>query len=688
MKLDYVEVCGFRGFRDKVRVQFGRGFTVISGRNGVGKSTICDAIEFAITGSIDKYAIEKSAKETLADYLWWRGQGTPSAHYVTLAFITDNGRPFNVTRTREAGADRKPDEIQAALCSIPAPENALKQLARTSIIRDEWIAALSLDLTETERFELVRSALGALEGKDLGIKAKEIVTAAEAAHSRNENAYDSARSRLSDRIVQQSEAQSALARSGDINTALQSVIAATPQSSGDLIGRVSAGRHALVDRRTRLDRMEEVLKMSREITAAHEIFNSPEELSKREAAASALSSARRIVEEAQTSVNDAERSLAREEQTDAIATSLTILVEHGERLGLHDNHCPLCAASRTEDEFAVGLEAARRRIASLSSGVLAARDALTAAKLNLQKRSSELQAAESKSAELERQELDLIARDTALVDFCKRHGLDLELITNLGGLENDIEQERGRLINLERALMVLDASQSVSRISSIETSISALRADMNKLAEAVSRSQSALASAREIERSVKRVSAEIIDERLAEISPLLNELYQRLRPHADWTTIDYSIRGDVRRFLSLRVGDGLNPQFVFSSGQRRAAGLAFLLSVHLARAWTPLHTLILDDPVQHIDDFRALQLVEVLAALRVDGRQIICAVEDSALADLLCRRLLSTPTETGRRFDFDLGPQGSTNVVTERDIPPMSVDVLRRSVGLQVVGGT
>jgi DNA repair exonuclease SbcCD ATPase subunit len=183
------------------------------------------------------------------------------------------------------------------------------------------------------------------------------------------------------------------------------------------------------------------------------------------------------------------------------------------------------------------------------------------------------------------------------------------------------------------------------------------------------------------------VSAEIIDERLAQISPLLNELYQRLRPHADWKTIDYSIRGDVRRFLSLKVGDGLNPQFVFSSGQRRAAGLAFLLSVHLARSWTPLRALFLDDPVQHIDDFRALQLVEVLAALRLDGHQIICAVEDSALADLLCRRLLSTSTEGGRRFDIDLGPQGSTDVVADAEIPPLPVGILRRNANLQVVRG-
>src|SRR5579871_6263658 len=106
MRLDFIEVCGFRGFRDKLRINFGRGFTVITGRNGVGKSTIFDAVEFAVTGSIDKYSVEKAAKESLKDYLWWRGEGTPKSHYVTASFIADDGKPFTITRTREAGSDR------------------------------------------------------------------------------------------------------------------------------------------------------------------------------------------------------------------------------------------------------------------------------------------------------------------------------------------------------------------------------------------------------------------------------------------------------------------------------------------------------------------------------------------------------------------------------------------------------
>jgi putative ribosome biogenesis GTPase RsgA len=39
MKLSFVEAEGFRGFREKVRIDFATGFTVLTGRSGVGKST-------------------------------------------------------------------------------------------------------------------------------------------------------------------------------------------------------------------------------------------------------------------------------------------------------------------------------------------------------------------------------------------------------------------------------------------------------------------------------------------------------------------------------------------------------------------------------------------------------------------------------------------------------------------------
>lgn len=677
MRLDFVEICGFRGFREVARISFGRGFTVITGRNGVGKSTVCDAVEFAITGSIDKYSVEKAAKESLSDYLWWRGEGVPKAHYVIASFLDDDGKPFTITRTRESGSDRSPEEIEAALCRGPVPDDALKQLTRTSIIRDEWIAALSLDLTETERFDLVRAALGAMEGSEAGSRAKEVVAAAEANHSKDETAYEAARTRLADRLTQQSEIQTALTRSGDVSSALQVVAAAAPDAPPELTAQLSAARAALANGRAKLGRMSEAIQLGRDMATAQEAYNDPNAVAVRAAAAAAHEVAQREHEAAQKAVSDAEQRLAREEEMDAVAASLALLVEHGESLGLHDDHCPLCAAHRTSEEFAAGLAIARKRVASLSSGIQTARDDLASANANAREPGLTLQqtaaAVQAHADDLRR----LHEQEAAHVDFYDHWKLDHSYIQNPEGLDRAVALERDRLIDLERALLVMEASQAVSRMSSIESNIAALREDIEKLALAVGQSQTAVTAAREIERSVRRVSGEIIDERLAQISPLLNELYQRLRPHADWRTIDYSIRGDVRRFLSLKVGDGLNPQFVFSSGQRRAAGLAFLLSVHLARAWTPLRSLLLDDPVQHIDDFRALHLVEVLAALRFDGRQIICAVEDPALADLLSRRLISTTTQGGRRVDIELGPLGTTSVVMEREIYPMPVGVLR-----------
>lgn len=684
MKLDYVEVCGFRGFRDKARIDFGSGFTVITGRNGVGKSTLFDAVEFAITGLIEKYAVEKAAKESLADYLWWRGTGEPEAHYVTAVFVTDEGKSFKITRTREGGADVSPEEIEANLCSGPAPENALRQLTRTSIIRDEWIAALSLDLSETDRFDLVRSALGAIEGAEAATKAKDIVTAADAAHGRNETAYENARVKLSERLTQQSEIQATLSRSGDVAAALEVVSAVVPNSPTDMMARLESARSALADGRTRIARSAEAVEAGRALLARQQAFQSPDAVTARETARAELENAREAKDTAVAAAVAAETLLAREEDADAVAASLAILVEHGERLGIHDDHCPLCAAHRTSVEFAAGVAAARRRISSLSSGVEEARRTVTAANDAAREASLAFSAIEADVAAHQVEERALRDAEEKHAAFFESWKIDQSFLADPDGLEAQMAGERDRLINLERALIVLEASQSISRMASLEKTIEGLREEIDQLADVVSQSQAAATGARKIERAVKRVSAEIIDERLAQISPLLNELYQRLRPHADWRTIDYSIRGDVKRFLSLKVGDGLNPQFVFSSGQRRAAGLAFLLSVHLARAWTPWRTLLLDDPVQHIDDFRALHLVEVLAALRLDNRQIICAVEDPALADLLCRRLLSTAAEPGRRYDIDLGPQGATSVLTAADVPPMPVSVLRS--GLQVVG--
>lgn len=686
MKLDFVEVCGFRGFRDRLRVTFGSGFTVITGRNGVGKSTLFDAVEYALTGAIDKYTVEKAAQESLSDYLWWRGSGRPEAHYVTASFKGDGGEVFTITRSRESGPDKTDAEIEAALCRSVRPDDALRQLCRTSIIRDEWIAALSVDLSETERFEHVRGALGLVEGGTFAAKAKAVLKAAEADYTARRSAYGTAREQLTRALTQLSEAKETIARSGDVSAAMETLVAATPDGPQELIARLAAGRLALTSRRARLGAMGEAIFQGREVLAARRVLETPEAVAKREQARVHLAAVTQTKEDADRLVDEANKALAIEERGNDIAASLATIIDHGERLGLHDGHCPLCAAQRTDHEFATGLLLGRQRMEAFASSVGVARQKATEAIQAGARAAAEFEQARAIWTEMETELARQSAREKDHVHVFERNDLDPRFIQDPDGLEQFMNAERGRLIDLERALLTLEVSNTVSKTASLEDQVVALREAAEAAASAVEASEKAQAIAKAMDRAVRSISGEIMDERLAQISPLLNELYQRLRPHFDWRSIEYSVRGDVRRFLSLKVGEGLNPQFVFSSGQRRAAGLAFLLSVHLARAWTSWRTLLMDDPVQHIDDFRALHLIEVLAALRVGGTQVVCAVEDEALADLLCRRLLSKSDSVGRRYDLDVGPNGATGIVREAEVPPMPSAVLRNRSEIQAVG--
>jgi ABC-type cobalamin/Fe3+-siderophores transport system ATPase subunit len=110
---------------------------------------------------------------------------------------------------------------------------------------------------------------------------------------------------------------------------------------------------------------------------------------------------------------------------------------------------------------------------------------------------------------------------------------------------------------------------------------------------------------------------------------------------------------------------------LFSSGQRRATGLAFLLSVNIALAWSRWQSILLDDPVQHVDDFRTVHLAEVLAQFVTEGRQIICAVEDVALADLICRRLPIGSSSEAKSVTLGPDEDGALAKIGERWLMPL-----------------
>lgn len=656
MKLTYVEMCGFRGYSSRVRIEFPECFTVIDGRNGAGKSTIFDAVEFALTGSLSKYNDATAAGETVADYIWWTGLGpAPPDRYVEVGFSDGEAR-VSIRRSQVSEPDpSNVKELESALCDRKAaPAKALEQLCDNTIIRDEHITQFSLDLKETERYTRLRSALGASDaetwiarGTDLLTLARKRKTAAEQEVTSALNDVSATARRL-DQLRASLVAEAALADAVQRLQIFTGSMAPADELSGPTREQIAAVTSEIESLRALSDRWKAF------DTARVQL----------ESVASRLESSR--IEQQSAVANLKALSLTVDPgAVSGDARALSELVSLGRQIGLRDGKCPLCMKGQSHEEFEHGMRAAEeaaRRINDLAVRVAEQERLRRDADAKLTK-TTEV----SRSFELEHQRL------SAIIDSfnAERSAQGLDASVTPEHINQRTSELQQKLATAQRDLRLLDTLRLSADLDR------ALHAD-SEAKNRLSRAQDRLGRALKIEGSAQalrdaavRAASETLDVRLERVLPLMSELYRRLRPHPMWGDIEYSIRGDVRRFLKLQVGEELNPQFIFSSGQRRATGLAFLLSVNLSVAWSKWRSILLDDPVQHIDDFRTIHLAELCAQLVRDGRQIICAVEDPALADLLCRRLPVCRLGEAKRITLGQSTDGAITVVADRPIVPV-----------------
>ena len=681
MRLAYVQAEGFRGFRGRVRVDIPPGFAVVVGPNGVGKSSLCDAVEFAFTGTIRGASAHSERRERIEDYLWWRGTAASDVinRHVEVGLILPEGGRLTVRRT----ATKLTVNPHCSLDTLIVKpglliDNPMQRLCQTAILRDEDITTLSVDLGETHRFEFVRDALGASDFRTFSRRANQLKDRLSRHHSTAWAERDRHQARIVELTTRLSEAR-ARAVEGQALAHAEAILKEhldTPAvDATDLLAKAQA---ALAARRQRLDALRRSYKPVVDISSHLQEFTTQQHLeltSRLESSLNtALAAAQAAAERSTKCRADWERARATSPPLDSFAQ----LIEHGRQVGLRDGACPLCGTPQTAEGF-------DRHLSRLV-------ETLTATDARLAALSRENGDATRRLTEATKEIEEL--RDTLTSFTGRQEGLTAELrrvVGELGALgetmpadvtlasahvEQRITVLESEVTEIEGALALLMASQAAAQVVELEREVTAVRQHLAAAEKALLRVVRAQADVEEGIRTIKRVQGELVDEQLAALSPLFVELYERLRPHVDWRNIRYRLRGDVRRMLSLDVGSGLNPSFMFSSGQRRAAGLAFLIAIFLSRGWCQLKTLILDDPVQHIDDYRALHLTEVLAAVRRTGYQVVCTMEDAALAELLGRRLRGDAEDWGSIVELCYQPGEGSQVAGLRRLAPFASRVL------------
>ena len=185
-----------------------------------------------------------------------------------------------------------------------------------------------------------------------------------------------------------------------------------------------------------------------------------------------------------------------------------------------------------------------------------------------------------------------------------------------------------------------------------------------QLAQATSRRQKAADCRTEAERRIA-VARDLVSRALAvradevrhvfneELNTVWRELFIRLAPDEAFVPAFAlpSIPGrPVEAVLETHYrsgGKGGNPRVMLSAGNLNTAALTLFLALHLSVAPT-LPWLLLDDPVQSMDDVHIAQFAALLRTLKQHGRQLVIAVHDRQLFEYLTLEL--SPTFNGDRL--------------------------------------
>ncbi|MES2434877.1 MAG: ATP-binding protein [Pseudomonadota bacterium] len=479
MRLSYIHLHGFRGYREPVRLEFAHSFTIVDGRNGVGKSTIFDAVEFALTGTISKYLDAKADGESVADYLWWAGpEGQNqdiSKHFVEVGF-SDGDTRFAIRRTP---LDPKDFDVRAKaehlFQSDAAPREAIAQLCNSTIIRDEHIARLSLDLKEGERFTLLRDAIGAVDAEDWIKRAQAIYSAA------------ASRTKMAQGEVEAAGiGQSNAARQFDQARASLPAVDIAGQASARLqrtLGTSGSGSHLSDLARQRLGAITLEIETLQSMIAGYDLFESARRgLPDAEERASEAGVAATL---AQLRYDDAVNALLPSPETTDLSTQarqLENLVELGRQLGLRDGHCPLCASGVSHEEFSYGLD----QTLSIAKGLNA--QAVEQAQKERERDAAlrEVQTTEQAflKASAERDQLATLIKDfdTRLVAASLENATSAEIENRLAKVETDRQSIASDLrvfdtLSIDRLIIRVTAEQSAAadRVRSAEVRLGRAR---------------------------------------------------------------------------------------------------------------------------------------------------------------------------------------------------------------------
>ncbi len=674
MRLLSLELEGFRGFARRQSFDLDADAVVVVGANGNGKTSLFDAILWAITGRVPRLGTEDSSLACrFVDSGQTRvvlrlGQADGSSMLTITRIFTGGGTKVSVETSD--GVLRGPEaegrliqEVwkEAAVAANPAEALAMA-LTRSIYLQQDLVRDFIDSATAQERFSAVSELVGAGRVTELQSELERAKKAWSSGTNIRTGELQPLRGRLStmESRLAELKARPLAGEAGldesawlgwwDKLIAMGLKVSAVSMSSRDAGGAISsaieqldAARRAAERRGAALDSVTQELQriadtirpnlvvlQGRVTTGQQRVKETQSKIAAEQARASEV---RRLQSELK------ERS----EQLQALAS---LALRH---LG---PKCPVC----DQDYNVEGTRHRLELIASQSNMPVAAPslpDTLPDLFVSLAAQEKELSAAE----------LDLRTAGQAMQDIGAAEQTIQNRLAELGIVfKTPVERKpaiaAAATVNAE-VIDDLAAAQRAGeafalRLSQIgdkatmeelQREINAIRVKLQQEDGELTRRVATGEQAQRVIEALREAASRVVTERIREIEPLLSDIYGRIDVHPAFRVVRFLtsiVRG--RGQLSAVVSDPVtevesdSPALVLSSSQMNALAVCTFLSLNLGVSHPALEAVILDDPLQSLDDINLLGLIDLLRRSK-DQRQLFVSTHDPRFGDLLARKL-------------------------------------------------
>ena len=177
---------------------------------------------------------------------------------------------------------------------------------------------------------------------------------------------------------------------------------------------------------------------------------------------------------------------------------------------------------------------------------------------------------------------------------------------------------------------------------------------------------------RQLADAATAASLDVTEEALTAVDPYFGEVFRRLAAHPTFSELGLHhdvYYGKARTWARLTdpvTGVEANPQLILSEGQLNVVALSYFIAFALTAGDKALPFVILDDPLQSLDDMNVLGFSDFCRHLR-DSRQVIVTTHDRRFGNLLERKLRPRrPAQSSTRLHFESWDREGPKLTYER----------------------